>query len=121
MPEKVVVNLSSGPEQPGRVTVAFLVADSALSSGKEVVVFLTQEAVRLAVTGEAEKVVEPGYKTVADLFRAVADAGGELYCCRPCCRTRGIESDHLVPNARIAGGMKLFEWMEDASTVVLSY
>jgi predicted peroxiredoxin len=121
MPEKVVVNLSSGPERPDAVTMAFLVADSALSSGKELVVFLSLEAVRLAIPGEAEKVTEPGYKPVSDLFAAVADAGGELFCCRPCCRTRGIEADQLVPNARIAGAMKLLEWMGDDSTVVFSY
>ncbi len=121
MAGKVVVNLSSGPEEPGVVTVAFLVADSALSSGKEVVMFLTQDAVRLAVPGEAEKVSEPGYKPVGDLFQAVAEAGGQLFCCRPCSRTRGIEADQLVANAQIAGGMKLFEWMGDEPAAVFSY
>ncbi|MFN8185523.1 MAG: DsrE family protein [Gaiellales bacterium] len=121
MAGKVVVNLSSGPEDPDAVTVAFLVADSALSSGKELVIFLTREAVHLALPGEADKVVEPGYRPVGDLFKAVAEAGGELYCCKPCCRTRGIEAEHLVPNARIAGGMALFEWMGDEPAAVFSY
>ena len=62
MPEKVVVNLSSGPERPDAVTMAFLVADSALSSGKELVVFLSLEAVRLAIPGDAnlDKTVDIG-------------------------------------------------------------
>lgn len=116
-----MVNLTSGPERPDAVTVAFLVADSALSSGKELVMFLTQEAVLLGLPGEADKIVSPGYRPVGDLFKAVAEAGGELYLCRPCARTRGIDEGRLVPNARIAGAMKLFEWMGDASTVVFSY
>jgi predicted peroxiredoxin len=121
MAGKVVVNLSSGPEQPNAVTVAFLVADSALSSGKELVMFLTQEAVRLALVGEAEKISVPGYKPVGDLFQAVADAGGELHCCRPCSKARGIDADHLVPNAKISGAMNLFTWMGDEPVAVFSY
>jgi len=50
---KVVINLSTGLEDPERVTVAFLVGGAAAEQGKQVAMFLTKEAVRLAVAGVA--------------------------------------------------------------------
>jgi hypothetical protein len=46
--QKVVVNLASGLEDPERAIVAFLIAGDALDQGKQVAMFLTKEAVRLA-------------------------------------------------------------------------
>ena len=46
---KVVINLATGLEDPERVTVAFLVGGAAVEQGKQVAMFLTKEAVRLAV------------------------------------------------------------------------
>src|SRR6266540_2407896 len=45
---KVVINLATGLDDGERVTVAFLVAGAALEQGKQVEMFLTKEAVRLA-------------------------------------------------------------------------
>jgi predicted peroxiredoxin len=53
---KVVINLATGLEDPERVTVAFLVGGAAAEQGKQVAMFLTKEAVRLAVPGVAEVV-----------------------------------------------------------------
>jgi predicted peroxiredoxin len=49
MAEKVLINLATGLEDGERVTVAFLVAGAALERGREVAMFLTKEAVRLAL------------------------------------------------------------------------
>jgi predicted peroxiredoxin len=121
MAGKVVINLSAGPEDPETVTVALLVADSALSSGKEVVVFCTKDAVRIALEGEAEKLEVPGYKRAGDLFRAIAEAGGELHCCTPCFKSRGLDPAALAPNAKVSGAMNLFAWLADEPATVFSY
>ena len=55
MAEKVVINLSTGLEDAERVTVAFLVAGGAVEQGREVAMFLTKEAVRLALPGVATR------------------------------------------------------------------
>src|SRR3989304_4117902 len=57
---KVVINLAPGLEAPERVTVAFLVGGAAAEQGKQVAMFLTKEAVRLAVPGVAEVVACDG-------------------------------------------------------------
>lgn len=121
MARKVVVNLSKGPEDPEAATVAFLMADSALSSGRRLVMFLTREAVRLAIEGEAAKVAVPGYRPLGELFQAVAEAGGELHCCTPCFRSRGLDPGSLAPNAKVSGAMNLFEWIGEEGAEVFSY
>jgi predicted peroxiredoxin len=114
---KVVVVLTAGAEDPEQVTVAFIVADSAVSSGKQLVMFLMRDAVRLGLEGEAEKLAVPGYKPVGDLFRAVAEAGAELHCCRPCFRTRKLDEADLAPNAKVSGAMNLLDWMGEGTPV----
>ncbi|MEX2612237.1 MAG: hypothetical protein WD380_01555, partial [Gaiellaceae bacterium] len=49
---KVVINLATGLEDPERVLIAFLVGGAA-AERKQVAMFLTKEAVRLAPTREA--------------------------------------------------------------------
>jgi hypothetical protein len=43
---KVVINLATGLEDGELVTVAFLVANAAAATGRQVAMFLTKEAVR---------------------------------------------------------------------------
>ena len=47
--DRVVINLATGLEDAERVTVAFLVATAAVARGKNVVMFLTKEAVRIGL------------------------------------------------------------------------
>jgi len=71
---KVVINLATGLEDPERVTVAFLVGGAAADQGKQVAMFLTKEAVRLAVpliTDEDLQILEELYA------RMVAAASGD--------------------------------------------
>jgi len=60
MADKVVINLATGLEDAERVTVAFLVGGAAVEKGKQVTMFLTKEAVRLALPGFAEGVACEG-------------------------------------------------------------
>jgi hypothetical protein len=57
---KVLINLATGLEDPERVTVAFLVGGAALQRGEAVAVWLTKEAVRLALPGHAQGVACDG-------------------------------------------------------------
>jgi predicted peroxiredoxin len=117
MAEKVVVNLATGLEDPERVTVAFLVAGAAAEQGRDVVMFVTKEAVRLGLPGIAEAVACDGCPPLGRLFRQYADAGGQLFVCPICFQARGLEEAQLVGNARLAGATPLWEWIADAATV----
>jgi predicted peroxiredoxin len=118
---KVVINLATGLEDPERVTVAFLVAGAAVDGGRQVAMFLTKEAVRLAQPNFAEAVACDGCPPLARLFQQYADGGGELLVCPICAKARGVDESSLVPNARLAGATPLWEWIGDDAATVFSY
>src|ERR671925_794734 len=118
---KVVINLATGLEDAERVTVAFLVAGAALEKGKQVAMFLTKEAVRLALPGYAEAVACEGCPPIARLFAQYADGGGELLVCPICFNARKLDESQLLGNARLAGATPLWEWIGDEPATVFSY
>ncbi len=119
--QKVVINLATGLEDAERVTVAFLVGGAALDQGKQVAMFLTKEAVRLATPGVAVGVACDGCPPLPKIFEQFAEKGGELLACPFCVNSRGIDDSTLVANARIAGATPLWEWIGDEPATVFSY
>ena len=117
MENKVVVNLATGLEDPERVTVAFLVGEAAASGGRQVTMFLTKEAVRLALPGMAEGVACDGCPPLARLAGQYAEAGGQFMVCPICFNSRKLSADNLLPNARLGGATPLWEWIGDGATV----
>lgn len=118
---KVVINLATGLEDPERVMIAFLVGGAAVEQGKQVAMFLTKEAVRLAQPGIADAVACEGCPPLARLFEQYADGGGELLVCPICAKARKVEEAQLVPNARLAGATPLWEWIGEDAASVFSY
>jgi predicted peroxiredoxin len=114
---KVVVNLSTGLEDPERVTVAFLVGGAAVEQGKQVTMFLTKEAVRLATPGIAEGVACEGCPPLSRLFQQYADGGGELLVCPICFSARKLDEGDLVGNAKLGGATPLWQWIGEGATV----
>ncbi len=122
MPEKtkVVINLATGLEDAERVTVAFLVATAALEQRKQVVMFLTKEAVRLGLEGGAQGTACDGCPSLPKLFGQYAEGGGELLACPICFSARKLDEGDLVANARLGGATPLWEWIGD-DAMVFSY
>ena len=114
---KVVVNLSTGLEDAERVTIAFLVGGAAAEQGKQVTMFLTKEAVRLALPGFADAVACEGCPPLARLFQQYAESGGELLVCPICFTARKLEEAQLVPNAKLGGATPLWQWIGEGATV----
>ena len=114
---KVVVNLATGLEDPERVTVAFLVAGAAAQAGKSVTMFLTKEAVRLAVRGVATGIGCDGCPPIDRIFEQYVEAGGRMLICPFCFNGRKLSGDDLVENAQIGGATPLWEWIGDGATV----
>jgi predicted peroxiredoxin len=121
MADKVLINLATGLEDPERVTVAFLVAGAALERGNDVAMFLTKDAVRLAVPGHAQGIACDGCPPLERIFAQFADGGGELLACPFCVNARKLDPEGFVANARVAGATPLFEWLGDGPHTVFSY
>jgi predicted peroxiredoxin len=119
--DKVVINLATGLEDPERVTVAFLVAGPAVERGREVTMFLTKEAVRLALDGVAQGVACEGCPPLERLFEQYAAGGGQLLVCPYCFNARHLDEGELVANARIGGATPLWDFIGDEAATVFSY
>ena len=115
--DRVVINLATGLEDAERVTVAFLVATAAVARGKNVVMFLTKEAVRLGLPGGAEGVACDGCPPLSKLSGQYAEGGGELLVCPICFSARKLDEGALVANAKLGGATPLWEWIDDGATV----
>ena len=114
---KVVINLATGLEDAERVMIAFLVGGAAVEQGKRVTMFLTKDAIRLAIPGTAQGVACEGCPPIERLFEQYATGGGELLVCPICWNARGLEGSELVPHATIGGATPLWEWIGDGATV----
>jgi predicted peroxiredoxin len=121
MARKVMINLATGLEDSERVTVAFLVGGAALERGEVVAMWLTKEAVRLALPGHAQAVACDGCPPLSRLFEQYADGGGELLVCPICFNARKLDQGALVPNAKLAGATPMFEWIGDDDAAIFSY
>jgi predicted peroxiredoxin len=120
--QKVVINLATGlNEDAERVTVAFLVAGAALDAGKQVGMWLTRDAVRLALPEEAQGEACDGCPPLERLFEQFAEKGGELMVCPICFNARKLDEGQLVGHARLVGATPLWEWIGDDAATVFSY
>ncbi|WP_206184978.1 hypothetical protein [Thermoactinospora rubra] len=81
MAGKAVISLTTGLEDPERVTVAFLVAVGAAEQGRPTLMFLTKEATRLTLEGVATGVACDGCPPLADPLARYRKAGGTFLVC----------------------------------------
>ncbi len=116
MSNKAVVSLSTGLEDAEKVTVAFLVAVAAAESGRPTLMFLTKEAVRLALEGTAVGVACEGCPPLADLVKRYQVAGGRYFVCPICFNTKKLDSDALIAGAEVQGTVPMWEWIGDGAT-----
>lgn len=121
MGTKAVVSLTTGLEDPEKVTVAFLVAVGAAETGRETLMFLTKEAVRLAVQGTAVGVACDGCPALPDLLQRFEAAGGRYYVCPICFNAKHLDADALIGNAEVQGTIPMWKWIGDESATTFSY
>src|SRR5487761_1529774 len=103
MARKAVVSLTTGLEDPEKVTVAFLVSVGAAEGDRETMMFLTKEAVRLALDGVATGVACDGCPPPPGLLARCDKAGGQYMVCPICFSAKQLDKGSLLPNAELAG------------------
>jgi predicted peroxiredoxin len=121
MGNKAVVSLTTGLEDAERVTVAFLVAVGAAEQGRPTLMFLTKEAVRLAIPDFATAVACDGCPPLKDLLARYDTAGGRLLVCPICFESRKLDKGNLVGNAEMGGTVPMWQWIGDEGATTFSY
>lgn len=119
--DKAVISLTTGLEDTEKVTVAFLVAVGAAESGRPTLMFLTKEAVRLAVRGVATATACTGCPTLESLMARYAASGGTYLVCPICVDAKGLNDAELVDGATKGGTVPMWEWIGDEGATTFSY
>lgn len=116
MANKVVISLTTGLEDPEKVTVAYLVAVGAAGSGRETLIFLTKEAVRLGLDGVAIGVACDGCPPLANLVKRYEAAGGRYFVCPVCFDAKQLDDSTLIAGAELQGTVPMWEWIGEGAT-----
>ena len=112
---RVIVGCSHGEEDPDRVAVSYLVGSAALDQGKEVVMWLTVEGVRLALAGYADGIRADKDPPVERLHTQFAEKVDRFYVCPICFNERELDDGGLVENAELKGATPLMEFAGDGA------
>ena len=113
------VSITHGPQDGDKATVGFVVANAALGSEKDTLVFLSTDGVWAAVKGKMETIVEgEPFAPLSELVGKFTANGGRILVCSPCMKKRGITEEMLCEGAEPAGGASLVEWLSDGSPCV---
>lgn len=122
MAGKFCVSLTSAGDNPDKATVGFVVANAAVASDKDTLVFLSTEGVRLSVNGGADEIKEEGFAPLKELMENFVKAGGKIFVCSPCFKKRGLDESDLIAGATMVGGAKLVEFLStDGGSPCITY
>jgi predicted peroxiredoxin len=116
MAGRAVISLTTGLEDTEKVTVAFLVAVGAAETGRATLIFLTKEAVRLALVGIAVGIACDGCPSLPDLMKRYEAAGGRYYVCPICFNAKKLDEAALIAGAELQGTVPLWNWIGDDAT-----
>jgi predicted peroxiredoxin len=119
MAEKFCVSITASRSDGDKATVGFVVANAALGSEKDTMVFLSTDGVWAAVRGEAEKINEGApFAPLKELVDKYVAGGGKILVCTPCLKKRGIGEDTLIPGSQAAGGAALVEFLSGGTPCI---
>ena len=108
--KKLVVTLSvNGNDDVS--TVAFTVANAAISKGMEVGIFLTSDGVELSKEGGNEYTHVAPFRKLNQLIDGFVSNGGTLWACSPCFNHRGLEADRTVKGTEVVGAGPMLDWI----------
>jgi predicted peroxiredoxin len=119
MSKKFCVSITACKKDGDKATVGFVVANAALGSEKETMVFLSTDGAWAAVRGEYEKINEgPPFASLKELVDKFVAGGGRIMACAPCLKKRALEAEHLIEGASPAGGAALVEFLSDGTPCI---
>ena len=105
---RFLVQLTTGPENPTRVALAFLIARTAAANGHDVTLFLAGDAVHLLRDATMDATHGVGTGSVREHYDALVASGGRIMASGMSSRARAIDADatggkavELVPPDRL--------------------
>jgi len=112
--KKLIVNLSNNAKDDVS-TVAFTVANAALSKGLEVAVFLSSDGVELSRAGAYEYTHVAPFKKLNELVEGFVTSGGTVWACTPCFNHRGLDAGSNIEGIEVVGAGPMLDWVLDGA------
>lgn len=119
MTDNVVVILACGTDNPNRATRAFFLAAMAQKKGKNVTMFLLDDAVYLAREGAVENLKAATGDSADDSLAHLQAHEVPILVCIPCAQSRYIKEEDLAESCRMATAAELIDLVCDAATISL--
>ncbi len=115
--DKVVVLLTKGIESEIS-SVAFTIANGALTAGLKASVFLTSTAIDLVRKGGQRLTQVAPLESLSKLIEEFQKRGGTIWACPPCVKSRGYEQADLLDGVVIVGASAMFAEMKDGAATL---
>ena len=119
MTDNVVIALSCGTNNTNRATRAIHLATVAHKEGKNVTLFLLDEAVYLARKGIITHVRAATGDVADDLLTYLQAYEVPILVCTPCAKARQISEDDLIEGAQMAPASDLIHRCCDGTVISL--
>ena len=119
MTNNVLITLSCGTNNTNRATRAFHLATVAHKQGKNVTMFLLDEAVYLARDGAMEHMKAATGDVADDLLTYLQAHEVPILTCTPCAKARFLSEEDLAETFRLASAAELIELSCDAAVISL--
>ncbi len=114
----LVVVVTCGLEDE-KMSVAWSIANGAISSGLEVTMFLTSSAVDCVRKGAADKVhLNPLDPTVGEMITKLTSRGGRILVCPPCANVRGYTEGDLLDGVVITGSGAIHSLIKEGAATL---
>ena len=115
--DKVVLALTHADDDAESVLISYLLGVEALRAGKEALMWLTKDGIKVATKGFCDTVSVPGAPSISDLHKEYVERGGRFYACPVCVKTRGMESAEWTEGAEVKGAPSLYEFTTGGALV----
>jgi predicted peroxiredoxin len=119
MTNNVVITVACGTDNPNRSTRAIHLATVAHREGKNVTLFLLDEAVYLAKKGLINHLRAATGDVADDLMTYLQANSVPVLVCTPCAKARGISESDLIEGARMGTAIELIHLACDAAVISL--
>lgn len=119
MTDNVLITLACGTDNPNRATRGLFLAAMAQKKGKNVTLFLLDEAVYLARKGAVENLRAATGDSADDSLAHLQAHGVPILVCTPCAKSRFIGEEDLEASCRMATAAELIDIACDSATISL--
>lgn len=92
---QILIHVTSGPENPTRAALAFLMAKTAIEEGHSVTLFLAGDAVQLFRNDVLDNLSGLGTGKLRDHFDVIVKGNGKFYLSGMSSKARGVQEADL--------------------------